>query len=170
MKYIVIIHLLLSFGVMTNQYVEGSTKKSDLRKIVRNYIKNNKTIQNDCESNPYYQVYFYKTNDTLCFSIGAFLGVPGPVIPDNPKVKTFKNPNEIKGVCKIRKAIVVFYDFLESDGYGLYDPDSLDDYKPVFFEKIPLECVNVLYPEGWQFKVIKGEILYIGKRNTFKLK
>ncbi|MBN2820073.1 MAG: hypothetical protein JXP36_13940 [Bacteroidales bacterium] len=142
---------------------------SSFTAILENYIKKNDEIPNSCNATPFYKIYFKSSNDSLSFWVGAHLGVPSPVLPNEPGTEPAPNPIEIKGYTTVNKRLVVFYDYVSSNGHGLYDPSRLNKYYEEVFEYLPEGCGNVLYPEALNYGVLKGNIYLKGKREAFQL-
>lgn len=137
--------------------------------ILEDYIKKNDEIPNSCNATPFYKIYFNGSNDSLSFWVGAHLGLPSPVVPDEPGTEPSPNPIEIKGYTTVSKRLVVFYDYVSSDGYGLYAPSRLNKYCDDAFEYLPEGCGNVLYPEALNYGFSKNNIFLKGKREAFQL-
>ena len=126
-------------------------------------------IPNDCDREPYYKVYFQRTDSSFGFWIAAHLGTPGQVLLPKPGTTPPENPIEIKGVIFICKRPLVIYDFKNSDGHGLYNPLDVSKDKIKSFSATPDTCSNAFEPEAWYFEVTKDSIYLANKREPFKL-
>jgi hypothetical protein len=136
---------------------------------LENYIDRNNAISNDCNATSFYKIYFEGSNDSLSFWVGAHLGFPSPVIPVEPETMPLRDPIEIKGYTNMNNRLVVFYDYVSSEGHGLYNPAKLKEYCDEAFEKLEEGCENVLYPEAFKYRVSEDSIYLIGKREVFQL-
>ena len=170
MNYILSILFLISYGCNATQDNDQVFVKKEFKMILEDYMDRFNKIPNDCDAKPFYKVHFKRTNDTIGFWVGTHLGEPSLVSPVEPGVKPSLNPIEIKGVCILDGKKIIFYDYIKSDGYGIYSPSKLKKYQSSLFDKLPEGCENVWYPEAWYFVVLKDGIKKTGKRDAYKLK
>lgn len=166
--YFLSIFLLMTTVGCVAQKRNTVLNDSSFTVILENYIKKNNEIPNSCNATPFYKIYFKSSNDSLSFWVGAHLGVPSPVLP-NEGTEPPPNPIEIKGYTTVNKRLVIFYDYVSSDGHGLYDPSKLNKYYEEAFEDLPEGCENVLYPEALNYGFSKNNIYLKGKREAFQL-
>jgi len=172
MRNILISGLFVLFFTMsfTTSKGENDIVSSQLKEIIENYMNAFDSIPNECNAKPLYEVYFVSNNDSVGFWISAYLGRPSPLVPVKPGAEVNPNPMEIKGVFSYNNRLVVFYDYKESDGYGLYEPSKLNDYRDESFDDLPERCINVWYPEGWYFNVVGDSLITMKKSRPFQLK
>lgn len=150
---------------------ENEFGESKFLQIVESYVRQYSAIPNKCNSKPYYKVYFRESKDSVGFWVVAHLGRPGIAEPPPPPgSSSSSNPMEIKGVMYIKDKPIVFYDYKNSDGYGLYDVLKLKKIQVGEFDSIPDSCSHVWYPEAWFFTVNKDSIFLTDKREPFILK
>jgi len=172
MRNILISGLFILFFTMSFTTSKGENRiiSPKLKKVIENYISAFDSIPNKCNAKPFYKIYFVDENDSIGFWIAAHLGYPGPVPPVKPGAEIDPNPMEIKGVLSFNNRLVVFYDYKESDGYGLYEPSKLNVYREERFDKLPERCINVWYPEGWYFNFVGNSLKMMKKSRPYQLK
>lgn len=167
MKHIILIFYLFMVNCSDNVQI---FRKNELEIIIKSYINKNNNILNDCNSQPFYKIYFYKNKDSIGFWIGAHLGLPSLVVPIRDGVNISNENIQIKGTLMINKYKIVVYDYDKSCGYGLYNISDLKVFNINDFEVLPDKCTNVWYPEALFYKITEDSIYVTDKRKAFKLK
>lgn len=170
LNQVLIILKLIPFVCFTLQCNESTLINPTFKEVIVKYINKYDEIENNCNAKPFYKIYFNNTNDTVGFWVGAHLGLPSLVAPNESENMTISNPIEIKGVYFLNERTIVIYDFRNSDGYGLYKPSALKPYTSEDFKDLPEECTNVWYPEAFFYAINKDSIYIMKKRDAFQLK
>ena len=144
--------------------------KELFEKIAIKYVKQFQNIKNECNVKPFYKINFVSTNDTIKFWLAGHIGKPSVLPPSKPGNTPPEDPKKLKGIIKINRLSFVIYDYKNSDGYGLFNPNSIDKNGLKKFENIDDECAaGVINPEAWLVAISNGKSLIIEKREPFKI-
>ncbi|MFN2262553.1 MAG: hypothetical protein ABR595_10870 [Psychroflexus sp.] len=138
--------------------------------IILKYVKQFPDIPNELDVKPTFEIHFIHTSDTIKFWISGHIGEPSLIPPLEPGTQPPLNPLEQKGIIKINKQPYVIYDFKNSDGYNLYNPNSVNKNKIKKIKKLPYGyTAGMIIPESWLVAIFSGNIKIIDKREPYKI-
>lgn len=163
--------LFLFFFKINLSFGQEEIQNKKFKRILNRYMKTYSKVNNNCNGKTYYAVVFSVQENNIGFVIYAFIGEPSSVPPTKPGNIQPSNPLEKKGFFLHKNHKIIFCDFKYSKGYNIYNPSMLKEYDSCFFESLPMECTNTIYPGGWCYIINeKGKIKLIIKEKEFFIK
>lgn len=160
---------IMGLTIYDNNSIKEKNKEL-FEEVTSKYVEQFHEIKNECKLKPFYKINFVSSNDTIKFWLAGHIGKPSFLPPSKPGDTPPENPKELKGIIKINRQSFVIYDYKNSDGYGLFNPNSIDKKGLKKFENIDEECAaGVINPEAWLVAISNGKLLIIEKREPYKV-